>query len=87
VTSWSDRPEVSCRPCGNRRRVADTVFSLLLGWWGFPWGFLRTPVQVWKNLSEMRETGDPARPSLELEKSVRLTLAKQSMTGDPRRAA
>ena len=87
VTAWGDRPEVSCRPCGNKRRIADTVFSLLLGWWGIPWGLLRTPVQVWKNLSGLRETGDPTRPSKELEKTLRLTLAKESLGTDSRRAA
>lgn len=27
------------------------LISLLLGWWGVPWGFLLTPVALWNNLA------------------------------------
>jgi hypothetical protein len=27
-----------------------TVLSLLLGWWGIPWGFIYTPQVIYKNL-------------------------------------
>lgn len=27
-----------------------TALSLLVGWWGFPWGFIYTPMAVFKNL-------------------------------------
>ncbi len=27
------------------------VFSLLFGWWGFPWGLIYTPASLWKNAS------------------------------------
>ena len=27
-----------------------TLISLLLGWWGFPWGFIYTPQVIYKNL-------------------------------------
>jgi hypothetical protein len=25
------------------------VFSLLFGWWGFPWGIIHTPLSLWHN--------------------------------------
>ena len=28
-----------------------TLLSLLLGWWGVPWGFIYTPQVIYKNLS------------------------------------
>ena len=28
-----------------------TVLSLLLGWWGFPWGFIYTPMVLIQNLA------------------------------------
>jgi hypothetical protein len=28
-----------------------TLVSLLLGWWGIPWGFIHTPVVLYNNLS------------------------------------
>ena len=27
-----------------------TLLSLLLGWWGLPWGFIYTPTVIYKNL-------------------------------------
>lgn len=27
-----------------------TAFSLVFGWWGFPWGFIYTPQVIYKNL-------------------------------------
>jgi hypothetical protein len=32
-----------------------TLLSLLLGWWGIPWGFIYTPLVLWTNLSGGRE--------------------------------
>lgn len=26
------------------------VFSLLFGWWGFPWGIVHTPLSLWHNV-------------------------------------
>lgn len=26
------------------------LFSLLFGWWGFPWGVVHTPLSLWHNL-------------------------------------
>jgi hypothetical protein len=47
-----------------------TVVTLLLGWWGIPWGFIYTPLVLWTNLSGGREIAteelrrwQPAEPS------------------------
>jgi hypothetical protein len=32
-----------------------TLVSLLLGWWGLPWGLLYTPLVLWTNFSGGRE--------------------------------
>ncbi|HXG13072.1 MAG TPA: hypothetical protein VNK04_25160 [Gemmataceae bacterium] len=32
-----------------------TVLSLLLGWWGVPWGFIYTPLTLWTNLAGGRD--------------------------------
>jgi hypothetical protein len=31
------------------------MVSLLLGWWGVPWGLIYTPLTLWSNLSGGRE--------------------------------
>lgn len=77
VTSWQSRPAVSCGKCGTRRKLGDSAFSLLLGWWGFPWGLLATPVQVGRNLFGLARRRAPDQPSPALEQMVRLSMARQ----------
>lgn len=78
-SSWSSRPVVSCKKCGVWRKLGDTVFSLLFGWWGVPWGILVTPVQISKNLFGLMRVPDPSKPSAKLEEMVRLELAARAL--------
>src|SRR3712207_3709822 len=41
-----------------------TVVSLLLGWWGVPWGLLYTPLVILTNLGGGRDVTDQVRPFL-----------------------
>jgi hypothetical protein len=89
MTRWSTTPIVSCRPCANGRRALDVLFSLAFGWWGFPWGFLITPMQVFRNIAALL-TPEKAltAPSPALERAVRMQLAArlQSPPELPRQA-
>jgi hypothetical protein len=82
LTSWSSAPEVSCRSCGRKRQWTAVGYSLLLGWWGFPWGLIVTPIQVGRNLMAMGRSANASTPSPELERVVRMTIASQT----PRKA-
>lgn len=75
LTSWSSTPQVSCRSCGMKSQAKGAVFSLFLGWWGFPWGALLTPVQVGRNLYGIFRPPESSRPSEKLENILRLTIA------------
>ncbi len=75
LTSWSDRPHLVCRSCGVKAQASDAAISLVAGWWGFPWGFLYTPIQLVKNFRGMLRPPDPTQPSQKLESQVRLLLA------------
>jgi hypothetical protein len=75
ITSWGSRPQVCCQSCGSKSKIGDMFFSLLLGWWGFPWGLFITPVQVVRNLAGLVGGQDPSKPSEQLEKMLRLELA------------
>ncbi len=77
VTSWSNRPEISCRACGRKNQLMSAFGSLLFGWWGFPWGFIMTPVQVTRNVVGMVKGPDNLNPSQMLEKMVRLAMASE----------
>lgn len=83
LTSWTSTPRVSCRACGLKSQAAASAFSLILGWWGFPWGLIFTPVQVGRNLYGMASPPDPTRPSALLEKIVRMTMASNAMQARP----
>jgi len=76
VTNTKSTPTISCRSCATRRKLADTFSSLLLGWWGIPWGLVMTPIQVARNLvGLLRPEGRLKAPSPQLERAVRLQLA------------
>lgn len=85
VTQSVDEPVVCCTRCANRRRLRAALFCALLGWWGFPWGLLLTPLQIARNLSGLRSS--PQRvghPSHELLQHVRMALAAQALPHHPR---
>lgn len=74
MTQWQNRPHVCCHSCGVKSQAGDLLFSLFLGWWGFPWGLIMTPVQITRNISGMMKSSEGG-PSPELEKAVRISLA------------
>ncbi len=77
VSSVTTQVQISCRACGNRRRLADALFCLFLGWWSVPEGILLTPVQIVCNLWEICASArrDQSRPSEQLKGQIRLDLA------------
>ena len=75
VSSWINRPRLTCRECGVKANVKDGLFSLVFGWWGRPWGVIVTPVQVSRNVMRVLRCPDDSKPSPELERMVRLRLA------------
>lgn len=76
LTSWQSDPAICCRSCGRKKQAADALFSLLLGWWGFPWGLVMTPVQIGRNIAGMFQSDDH-QPSKALETATSLLLASR----------
>jgi hypothetical protein len=72
LTSWSSKPELSCKSCATRRQLSAILFSGLFGWWGIPWGIGMTPLQIARNIAEMAGGPKPDKPSALLLKFVRL---------------
>jgi hypothetical protein len=79
MTSWRSTPRVSCRRCGVKSQIGDMAFSGVLGWWGFPWGLVMTPVQIVRNVTSMARPPDPLQPSEELSKMIRLQIAADAV--------
>lgn len=87
ITQWSSRPHVACRGCGIRAGLGDTAFSFFLGWWGFPWGFIMTPVQLVRNVVGMIRGPGGESPTPALENLVRLELAAGAVDAAAEREA
>jgi len=77
VTSWRSLPRVSCRSCATKAQLVSTLYSFFLGWWGIPWGFLLTPVQIVRNLAGLTQEASREHPSKKLEDLVRARLAAE----------
>ena len=77
ATSNSTQPQVSCRRCGIKHQLGSTIFTMLLGWWGFPWGIIFTPIYILRNVADMIKGPDPSTPSQDLRRLLRLNLAAQ----------
>jgi hypothetical protein len=75
MTSYSTRQNVCCARCAQGARMKDAAFSLVFGWWGFPWGLIWTPIQVARNVWAMVRAEDSSAPSNDLKTLVRLQLA------------
>jgi hypothetical protein len=87
LTSWSSQPEVCCRSCGVKSQAAGAVLSLFVGWWGFPWGLILTPIQIGRNLYGMAHQANPSKPSAQLERIVRMNLAANALQQQKTKAA
>lgn len=84
VTRWSSKMEASCKPCARKRQLHGAAFSLVAGWWGFPWGLILTPVQITRNMAGMAGGPDNSQPSDALRKLVTIRLGSQVMANKPR---
>jgi hypothetical protein len=79
LTRWTTRNHFVCRACARREQLKALLYSTLLGWWGFPFGLIVTPIQIVRNIVGLSGGGiDPRRPSDRLRRLLKLTLARQS---------
>ncbi|SFK97047.1 hypothetical protein SAMN04487938_2714 [Lysobacter sp. cf310] len=79
ITRWGTTSKVRCRACGIRANLLDAGYSATLGWWGFPFGLLMTPVQILRNLGEMVMRDRARPPSPELLEFARADLGLQAL--------
>ena len=63
MTRWGSQQQMKCRRCAVKSQVGNLFFSGILGWWGFPWGLIFTPVQVGRNFVVLFSPPDPSQPS------------------------
>jgi len=79
LTSWKTQQHICCRACGSKAQYQALLQSAVAGWWGFPWGFLITPVQIARNIGGLRREQSLGGPSPDLVRVMRLELARQAV--------
>lgn len=79
LTRWTTRSQLSCRSCGTKSQIGAALLSSVLGWWGFPWGLILTPIQVTRNIIGMCSERDSSKPSENLRRLVVVKLGAQAM--------
>ena len=79
LTSWKSELALSCQSCARKRQLGAIAFSTVFGWWGFPWGLGVTPMQIGKNIAELAAGPRADRPTLLLQKLVRIQAAAQAL--------
>lgn len=52
ITNYSSKIKVGCQSCLDKANESATLKTALLGWWGFPWGLIRTPMALFANVKK-----------------------------------
>jgi hypothetical protein len=61
-TSFGEKPIIACPECLDRENNNSITSTLLLGWWGLPWGILKTPVYIYRNM-KIKEQNHSEKPN------------------------
>jgi hypothetical protein len=51
LTRYNKKLKVACPDCLDKANNEAILTSTLLGWWGIPWGIVRTPLAIYRNLN------------------------------------
>ena len=86
LTSWSSSQKVCCRSCATKSQAGGALFSAVLGWWGFPWGIVLTPVQIARNIMGMC-SGESSQPSADLRRLVQAILGARMLQAGAQQSA
>ncbi|WP_052273025.1 hypothetical protein [Flavihumibacter solisilvae] len=54
-TTSERRPKVACPTCLDKMNENAISSTALLGWWGIPWGLIKTPIYIYRNLKSKKE--------------------------------
>jgi hypothetical protein len=76
-TRWTTHNHFVCRACARNEQLKSLAYSALLGWWGFPFGFILTPIQIIRNVVGLADSSDRSHPSVRLQNLLKLNLARQ----------
>lgn len=55
VTRYTAKPFIACPACLDKRIMEANTMTALVGWWGIPWGLIRTPQSLYRNVRNKRQ--------------------------------
>lgn len=55
VTTSKKAIKIGCADCLEKQNNDAILSSAILGWWGFPWGIIKTPIYIWRNFQEKKQ--------------------------------
>jgi hypothetical protein len=77
LTRLRTHEHVVCMECAGKQQRRDLLSSVLLGWWGIPFGPLATPLQVIRNVAALHSNPGVDGPSEALRERVRRMLVQR----------
>jgi hypothetical protein len=78
-TKWQTNEHIFCKKCASKQQKTDLAGSLLLGWWGIPFGLIVTPIIISMNIVAMLQNPGVKGPTKALKQRSRSILAAQQM--------
>ena len=54
-TSFKTEPFVACPQCLDKKNNQALISSAILGWWGIPWGIIKTPTYIFRNIKAKKQ--------------------------------
>ncbi len=55
ITTYKTEPTIACPYCLDKKNEAAITSTALLGWWAIPWGFIKTPIYIYRNFKAKKE--------------------------------
>ncbi|MCP4377494.1 MAG: hypothetical protein GY794_15125 [bacterium] len=74
-TRWGTSAKFCCKKCGIQANLLSIGSCLMLGWWGFPFGLLLTPIQIIANTAAIFRRFDKSKHPEDVMQAARLQLA------------
>jgi hypothetical protein len=54
-STFRKEPILGCPDCLDKKNQESIISTALFGWWGFPWGLLKTPFYIYNNIKAKKQ--------------------------------
>jgi hypothetical protein len=77
MTRFGQNKHLCCKSCALKAQAKDTLSTAALGWWGFPFGLIMTPISLVSNVAQMVATARRKEPSAAMRLYIKQQVARQ----------